>query len=951
MTGGVNAPLDTANSGLAVSCDSTTTYVDPSLLQIEGAAVAQKGQPVAFKLNKDLGCSPSQKVSWKTIASGQPIKSGSTIKSIFQKAGEYVIVAQVEGGQPTNSQLSLKSSSESSSTISFKTVVVSDQPVISGPVLAMVGADVSYSLAVPAGLTIESANWDFGDSSSIISSLNTVDHSFGRPGTYQISVNVVDSNQVRNTLTHQVTVLMIQDGLECVSDLAISGPSEVIVGTPAALSLFIPPCLTSKITAVKWDFGDDTTSGDQSVQHTYQTAGNYQTSVQIFVGSSTTPWVTLTHDIRASVPPLDPTPSPSPEPIPQDPTPTPIPSPSPSASPTPSPTPIPTPSPSPSPEPTPENPRACSLSGNKRTSQSELYSETVACGTDGTKNMSYRDLTVEECKLVSGSLEWTVTTKTKELQNEGSCQGQSCKLPDGSMIKNGGGKTYYSTETPAGSCSSVTQVRSCNNGILSGSADATHTVCHDGCGDFGSHGTTKNNIITGQVNVPMTCAFGEQGIFSIFNQISDQVCKDGQIVTSNTRQGGVKTPGSCPTYTSVPTDSWTTCSADCGGKQSRISICKDDKGTEAPAERCAKVAPLEERLCDGNPAAVRRQEQSVVREEANSSEECPSDQIGVVGKSRDITTTTTFACIGHQVQQEKKDVLKGSWVSEKYCRDYVSYNCSKDSLDDSESLGRYKWMVKCQDQIPAVKEFLGKFTDVGITIRNGKVKIDDDSNRILYPTFVNRATKPEKIWIAPKLESASCSVPATIYITAVCEADADCATPEQQILASPQSKGNSKYTTFIEALTRNYSYVSTLKTNSDINSNRIEKIAVDKWVTTPVDADHDIIVFKMKSGGSLKVTPNHPLLASDGLIKAARDFKVGDHLVVVGGKLDPIISLDHMNHYGKVYNLLVKSSDLKKNIVITNGYLNGTAFFQNKGAENMNRQIFKNKMIQGVFSK
>ena len=40
-----------------------------------------------------------------------------------------------------------------------------------------------------------------------------------------------------------------------------------------------------------------------------------------------------------------------------------------------------------------------------------------------------------------------------------------------------------------------------------------------------------------------------------------------------------------------------------------------------------------------------------------------------------------------------------------------------------------------------------------------------------------------------------------------------------------------------------------------------------------------------------------------------------------------------------------------KNIVVTNGYLNGTAFFQNTGGDNLNRQLFKNKMLQGVFSK
>jgi hypothetical protein len=912
MTAGTDTQLDSANNGLATRCPSATAYIDPSLLQIEGTPVAQKGDQVTYQLSEDLGCSPSQKVSWTTIGNSQAVKVGAAMTSSFQKAGEYVVVAKIEGSQPTSSHSSapttFKSTSDTSSTISFKTVVVSTQAVISGPDIAMVGSPVSYSLAVPAGLALRSADWDFGDSSSFESSLGPVSHTYGRPGQYQISVKTVDSNGVQNLLTHQVNVLMIQDGLECVSDLAISGPAEAVVGIPVSLSLYIPSCLTSKITAVKWNFGDNSTSNNQSVQHTYQSVGDYQIAVQIFIDSSPTPWVTLVHDISANPP---------------------------------------TPTPTPTPEPTPINPNACSTAGEKRSSQSELYSGNSACGIDGIKTMSYRDVTVEECKLTNNGLEWTQVSKTKELQSEGSCQGQSCTLPDGSLLKNGGSKIYFSTSTPTGSCSSASQIRACNNGVLSGSSEAIYTICHEGCGDFGSHGTTKTNIITGETNVALTCEFGEQGYFSVFNQVSDQICKEGQIVTSNTHQGDIKTQGLCPIYSYVPSELWTSCSADCGGKQSRLFTCKDDKGIEAPAERC-KAAPIEERLCDGNPAAVTREEHAVTQEEANSSERCPANQIGVIAKSREVTTTTTFACIDHSIQQAKEEISASPWVSEKYCRTYVAHRCSGDSITNNEAIARYKWMVKCQDQIPVVKEFLEQFKDLGVKIEGKKVEIDTKS-RVLYPTFLNRATKPEKVWIAPKVATASCSVPSTIYIASVCVSS--CATPEQQILVDQQLKGSPKYVSFIEALTKNYHYVATLKNASSMHSKSIQKTAVDQWVTELLDGDHDIIEFKMKSGRSLRLTPNHPLLAADGLMKAAGDFKVGDKLVVLGGELDPILSLEHMNHYGKVYNLFVKSSDIKKNIVITNGYLNGTAFFQNEGAENLNRKIFKHNMIQGVFSK
>jgi hypothetical protein len=52
-----------------------------------------------------------------------------------------------------------------------------------------------------------------------------------------------------------------------------------------------------------------------------------------------------------------------------------------------------------------------------------------------------------------------------------------------------------------------------------------------------------------------------------------------------------------------------------------------------------------------------------------------------------------------------------------------------------------------------------------------------------------------------------------------------------------------------------------------------------------------------------------------------------------------------------VYNVFVQSADLHQNIVITNGYLNGTAFYQNEGAQFMNREVLRKRLTQAVFGK
>lgn len=835
---------------LGISC-KTDAAIDTSSLMIEGSSIATKGEPVVYKLNEDLSCSSSQKLSWKTVGVGSS-NSGMAMKAAFKKAGEYVVVAQVE--QSMASSFSGKLATASTTEISMKTLVVGDQAAISGPVLGMVGTAVKYQLALPSGMSLASASWNFGDGSAAQSGTGLVSHTYGRPGSYQVSVVMVDGNQNQSTLTQNITIVNIQDGLECVSDLAISGPSEANINAPVSMSLYIPSCLLNRITAVTWNLGDGTNSSNQSVTHTYTTAGNYHVDVQIYIGGDTNPWVTVSHDIAVNNLPAEP-----------EPTPTPAPSPTPDLN-------------------------KCPAAGLQRESKGEIYSESTACGLNGTKNLSYRDTVVEECRLSGEILDWVKVSTSKELLSEGSCQGQSCALADGSQIANG---------------------------------------------------TTKTSVVTGEVNVALTCEFGETGHFSVYNQVSDLVCNNGQVSSTNSRQGTVKTPGSCPSYSYQASDSWTACSADCGGKQSRVFVCKDNNGNVAGNERCKIAAPVEERVCDGNPAAVRRQEASVVTEEANSSKKCPTNQIGVIVQSRDVTTTKTYACIDHSVKLEKEEVTASAWVSESYCRDYVAHRCSQDSLSNSEAAGRYQWMLKCQDKVPVIKEFLENFDHVKV----GSTTID--SSRKLYPTFMNRATKPEKAWIAPKKESGSCEVPSTVYIAAVCVSS--CATPEQQIIADVKAQGQGKYVTFIEALTKNYSHVVTLKNNNSMASRAVEKTPVAQWVTELIDGEHEIIVFKMKSGRSLKLTTNHPVVAANGMMKLASEFKVGDSLVELGGHLDQIVSLEHITHYGKVYNLFVKSSEIQKNIVITNGYLNGTAFFQNEGAQNMNRSLFKNKMTKGIF--
>ncbi len=864
-------------------------------LQISGQSEVKAGNLVNYTLEQNGNCVSSSDVAWKAAGASRSSSSSSGLVSVFQRSGSYVITAR-------------KTNSTGVQSMSTVTTVVKEDIKLVGPQAGYTFNPLEFVIVAPEDRQFISILWNFGEGASDDAGGKNVSHAFFSEGEYLVTAKVTDIEGAVTKVQLRVTIMPMLDGVDCLSDLRISGADEAKINVATNMYVFIPACLTNHVGSVRWNFGDGNTGNAQNINHTYTAVGSYPVTATLYLVDSQEPWVTLDHKVNV-IKDLEI------EPEPEE----------------------------------PEVPGKCKISGETRSSQGDLYSEEVVCGIDGKKTVTYRDTVVEECKLVIEELNWVETSRTKEITHEGLCQGQSCKLSDGSLLLDGMSKVFYSSSTPSGTCESVSETRTCSNGVLTGSTASSQLTCDNGCGDFGSHGTVKTDVVTGEVQVALQCRFQEEGFVDIFNQMSDQICKDGQVINTNTRQGSLKVAGSCPVYSYSPSDRWSACSANCGGEQTRIFQCVDDKGVKVDDLRCAdQVVPAESRLCDANPEAVRREEVSSAVEEASGSISCPSNQIGVIMNKREVITTKIYACIQHSVQLESETAVPGAWVEEKYCRDYVPRRCSQDSISNSEALGRYKWMVKCQNELPVVKEFLATFADVSAMVGKTEVQVGG-TGRHLYPTFMDRAYSPEKPWIAPKRENADCTMPTTAYVAAVCVSS--CATPEQQLIVEDVVSKKMKYVPFVQALTQKLEHIGTLKNTNSMSSKAIAKAKVDQWVTELIDTEHEILVFKMKSGKELRLTKNHPVLTKEGMMKEAKEFVVGEELVQLGGALDPIKSIDQIKHFGKVYNVFVQSSEPQKNIVITNGYLNGTAYFQNEGTKDMNRQLFRRNLTEGVFGK
>ncbi|MGE4133894.1 MAG: PKD domain-containing protein, partial [Bdellovibrionales bacterium] len=685
--GGASNSPKAAPLSNALSCDvgQAMAKVDSKKLKIESSGPARPGEVVHYKINQDLNCA-AKAVTWDIEPSRAPALKSDKMRSVYSWPGEYVVTAKVQtAGEPIS--------------LSVRTLV-SDEISLSGPQIGMAELDHHFELVVPASLPVENISWNFGDDTDPEAGMGPKDHFYYQPGDYQVIVTITMTDSSTATIVHPIKVIPATDGMECVRDLVISGPSDLMPGQVGTFTAFLPPCLANRVRQVRWNFGDGSLMmAGTSLTHAYDLPGNYTVRVDLFSGENPTPLLTIHRSVFV---PAEPTPDPDP---------------------------IPDPTPEPDPDPTPA---ICKV-GDTRQSDGNTSTEKRECGVGGTKDVTIKERIVEECKLIGGEVPgWMEVSRTREVIGEGECTGQYCELPPGALegvdavsgdffniggkwyLPSGITKTFYSNRSPAGSCSEVSERRTCTNGVFSGTSDHVYLSCHNGCEGMGPHGTTKTDVVIGQETVPKMCRFGETGVTDIFQTIADKTCNEGTVETSNTHRGGLLVAGECPTYSWVPTENWTACSADCGGEQKRIYECRSSKGEVAPAERCENAAPVQVRVCDGNPEAVRRSETSTEVEDAGSSGKCPANQIGYTISRREVKTTTTYACIDHSVQSEGTNVETGPWVEEKYCKDYAPHRCSKDPLmTTEETRGRFAWMKKCAPSNAAIREFLDVYDHTG----------------------------------------------------------------------------------------------------------------------------------------------------------------------------------------------------------------------------------------------
>ncbi len=213
--------------------------------------------------------------------------------------------------------------------------------------------------------------------------------------------------------------------------------------------------------------------------------------------------------------------------------------------------------------------------------------------------------------------------------------------------------------------------------------------------------------------------------------------------------------------------------------------------------------------------------------------------------------------------------------------------------------------------------------------------------RPLYPTFENTSVVGSGTQLFPHPTFNDCrlytdrngQIPWTgsSYVVAYCEAS--CYAPDQKLLFS-DGEAN-----IVEAMKQGREDLMTLSPDATLDSPALQKNTVYSYTSEIRDAEHVIYEINTASGGQLRLTNEHPVINSEGRLVKAESLVEGDELLKADGTPDKVVSVQKTTHFGKVYNVKPVSRDPVSNILVAQGFLVGSARFQNDDVEYMNRVL------------
>jgi hypothetical protein len=321
------------------------------------------------------------------------------------------------------------------------------------------------------------------------------------------------------------------------------------------------------------------------------------------------------------------------------------------------------------------------------------------------------------------------------------------------------------------------------------------------------------------------------------------------------------------------------------------------------------------------------------------------------------------------------------------------FRCSTDSLTPTKAIQRLEWARKCgllgntagpntwfpssasldlefqpakeYRELNTNRAFSGSFHDYNINWYYANGRYQDSSVfrvtketlgatrdyfkwshtvervQFLYPSFEDTPTVASGTQLFPHPSLADCRlytdrdglapITGNFYMIAQCESS--CYAPDQSLRFS---KGD---VNIVEAMTAKRDDLVTLTPDATLDNLATQTSKVYSYTTEIRDAENTIFELSTASGGSLRVTGEHPVVTGEGRLVKASQLAEGDELLKPDGTTDVITAVEKATHFGKVYNIKPVSREPVANLLIAQGYVVGSARFQNDDVKYINRVL------------
>ena len=269
--------------------------------------------------------------------------------------------------------------------------------------------------------------------------------------------------------------------------------------------------------------------------------------------------------------------------------------------------------------------------------------------------------------------------------------------------------------------------------------------------------------------------------------------------------------------------------------------------------------------------------------------------------------------------------------------------CASDQLfTNAQANERIEWALRC-GTITAQQafDFRNFFDPASGTVQPKPI--------YTYPVYGWPASVAANaiVWVAPTDRNTSCTLPYSAahggYARVVTECVIGCYTPEQTVRFSTGDVA------IADAMRSQRTDVVTLAPGATFDRMSFQTGQVAAYTADIVDAEQPLLNIRTRGGGHLRVTTNHPIVDSAGVVKQADEFQEGEELVRADGSLDAIVSIEKELYFGKTYNLKPSTYDSTTNIVVAQGFLNGSGRFQNKSVTEGNRVLLRQNIPDSVF--